>query len=299
MLAFIGAFVVAISVLGQVFLRDRLLETPLDAAVQQTMEGDAQVAGESVPVRVTTVSTVDPARSGRDVASWSRSTCAVVTTRPSTPNCMSSAESDGRLLGASLDDFATDRRTGAAVNDPAHLPPEALAHEGQVVSWPSDARRKTYLFWYPPAGAAVATHYDRTERVGGLSCYVYAAELDLQPLTSADGLFAGYLSGTVELWVEPLTGTVVRERDDVTRTAGRPASLTVESTDTSVEVMVDAARDLRDRVHLLTWTLPLLGYVVGGVLLVVASVLVLLHARRPSPAGRHSSPRPSLPADQV
>lgn len=299
MLAFVGAFVIALSVLGQVFLPDRLLETPLDAAVRQTMEGDGVVAGETVPVRVTTASTVDPARSSRDVASWSRSTCTVITTDPDTPSCMSSAESEGRLLGAALDDFATDRLTGAAVNDPARLPPEAVPHEGQVVRWPAHAQKKSYPFWYPAAGTAVETRFDRTERVGGLSCYVYVAELDRQSLTSADGLFAGYLSGTVELWVEPLTGTVVRERDDVTRTAGPPASLTVESTEASVKRMTDSAHDLRDRVHLLTETLPLVGYAVGGVLLVGAVLLTLRGNRRPASTGRHSGPRSSLPADEV
>lgn len=296
-LAFAAAFVIAVSVLGQVYLKDRLLETPLDSSVQRTLEGDAVVAGKTETVRVTRQSSVDTARSDSSVASWRRSTCTVITSG-STPDCLSSAESDGRLLRATLDDVATDRRTGAAVNDPANLPPDAQPHEGQVERWPADAQKTSYLYWYEPAGAGITTKFDRTERVDGLACYVYVATLDDLPLTASDGQFGGYLGGTVELWVEPSTGTIVRERDDVTPTTGNVSRLTVESTDDTVRELAGDAKDLRAKVRLFTVTLPLVGYAVGGVLLVVAFVLLL--RRRPEAApGKHSAPRPSLPADHV
>ncbi|GAA4720814.1 porin PorA family protein [Nocardioides conyzicola] len=296
-LAFAAAFVIAVSVLGQVYLKDRLLETPLDASVQRTLEGDAVVAGETETVRVTRSSSVDPARSDGSIASWRRSTCTVITSG-ATPDCLSSSESDGRLLRATLDDVATDRRTGAAVNDPANLPPDALPHEGQVERWPADAQKKSYLYWYEPAATGIETTFDRTDRVDGLLCYVYVADLDSLRTSAPDGQFAGYLGGTVELWVEPLTGTIVRERDDLSPTAGKVSRLTVESTADNVKTLTGEAADLRDRVRLLTHTLPLVGYAVGLVLLAAAFALLLL-GRREDARGKHSAPRPSLPADHV
>ncbi|MDF1603141.1 porin PorA family protein [Nocardioides sp. YIM 152315] len=297
MLAFVGAFVIAVAVLGQTFLPDRLLETPLDAAHHRTMEGDAEVAGRTVPVRVSRVATVDDARSDGDVATWRRLTCAVVVEPVGTPDCLSSKDSDGRLLEATLDDIATDRRTGAAIDDPEYVPPDAQPRSGQVERWPSDARRADYSYWYEPAGAAIETAYDGTEEIGGVSCYRYVAELAGQSSATDTGEFAGYLSGTVTLWVEPSTGTIVRQAEDVRRSAGSPARITVESTAATVQAMADNARDLRDRVEMLTGTLPLVGYPVGVVLLLLAGVMV--KPRRPRLPGQRRRAAESLPTYRV
>ena len=298
-LAFVGAFVIAVSVLGQTFLPDRLLDTPLDAALHWTLEGDADLAGETVPVRVTRVATVDDSRSDGEVATWRRLTCAVVVRSSGTPDCLSSKDSDGRLLAATIDDIATDRSTGAAVDEPANLPPDAQPRSGQVERWPSDARRTSYSYWYEPAGAAVDTAYDGTEEIDGLSCYRYVATLTDQPVAAVSGDPGGSLTGTVTLWVEPFTGTIVRQAEDVRRSTGSPARLTVESTGTTVRTMADDARDLRDRVQLLTQTLPRVGYAAGAVLLLVAALVVVRLPRRVRLSSRRSGGWRSFPADRV
>ena len=118
-----------------------------------------------------------------------------------------------RLLSASTDNFATDRRTAEAVDDPKYLPPSAEDKEGLINKWPFEAEKKTYQYWDGFAGEAVDATYDRTEDVDGLETYVFKVQVSDAPIEVTDGVQGTY-STDREIWIamQCLEGRSLRER---------------------------------------------------------------------------------------
>ena len=76
----------------------------------------------------------------RTRAAWSR------TRATSTTACRPTTRRTG-WSRPRTDDFATDRITALAVNDPQYLPADAAPHEGLINKWPFEAEKKTYPYW--------------------------------------------------------------------------------------------------------------------------------------------------------
>ena len=146
---------------------------------------------------------------------WVNSSCLVLD-EGDIDGCVSADDPQERLLSATTDNFASDRKTGLAVNDPKYLPAEAEPHEGLVNKWPFESEKKTYPYWDALVGDTVDAVYDRTEEVDGLETYVYKVSISDAPIEITDGV-PGTYDDEKEIWVEPVTGAIVDQSDSQVR----------------------------------------------------------------------------------
>src|SRR4029078_1401387 len=79
--------------------------------------------------------------------------------------CVPSDDPQDRLLSATTDDYATDRRTAESVNDPKYLPAGAIPHSGVVNKWPFLAEKKTYTYWDDSLQKGVEATYAGTDQL--------------------------------------------------------------------------------------------------------------------------------------
>lgn len=280
-LAFVGVFMVALAILAQAYAAGQLMKTPLDVDTVTHLSGPAELAGpdgiESFDAKVTSTTKVDSAKSDDQVVVFKNSSC-VVKNEGDIGDCVSSDDPQHRLIAASLDDFATDRVTGIAVNDPKYLPADAVPHEGLVNKWPFESEKKDYPYWNGMVGAAVPANYIGTDSVEGVDVYVYEVIVTDLPIEIADGV-PGLYNDTTTIYVEPLTGAIINQTDQQTRTmpVGSPVlKLDVGFTPEQQKISADEAGTKATQLKLLTKTVPLVGYVLGIPMLLGGLVLLFL-----------------------
>ncbi|MET0766497.1 MAG: DUF3068 domain-containing protein [Aeromicrobium sp.] len=277
MLVFLGAFLIIAAVLAKVYADDRVAKTPLDVDVTTHLAGEATLSGETFPVKVTSVTKADSDKSDDEVVVFKTSSC-VVKDEGDVGDCVSSDDPDDRLISASTDDFAADRKDGLAVNDAKYLPADAVPHEGLVNKFPFGSEKTTYPYWNDTVGDAVDAVFDRTEELQGLDTYVYKVSITDAPIDVSEGV-PGLYSDEIEIFVEPVTGAVVNQTSDQQRTLtdGAPVlSLQYGFTDDQIVDSVDEAASNKTKLDLLNEVVPIVGYAVGIPALLIGFVLLWL-----------------------
>ncbi|CAA9369518.1 MAG: hypothetical protein AVDCRST_MAG32-472 [uncultured Nocardioides sp.] len=298
-LSVLGGFLLMLAVLAQFWAPGQLMKTPLDTDSTTLLEGTAELGGSDdgeLPVRAFSVTHADSERSDDEVVVFQNSSC-LVKDEGGIDSCVSADDPDERLLSASTDDFATDRRTAEAVNDATYLPPSAEEKEGLVNKWPFEAEKKSYDYWDGLSGQPVQAVYDRTETVDGVDLYVYSVSISEAPIELTAGV-PGLYNDEKELWIEPTTGSIVNQIDAQERLDedGNPfLALDLRFTEEQVAKNAEAAKDNADKLRLVTETVPLIGYAVGIPALLIGIALLLLSRRRDQSsdvesahAGRHT-----------
>ncbi len=296
--AFIGALLLFIGILAQVYAADRVKKAPIDTDVQTRLAGTAESGADATefPIKVLSTTKADSEASDDDVVVYQTSSC-VVRDEGDVPDCVSTEDPQERLISASTDEFATNRRTGIAVNDPDYLSASAVPHQGLVNKFPFDSEKKTYPYWNGTVGDTVDMVYDRTEEIDGLEVYVYKSSVEDFPIEITEGLNGTY-SSTTEVFVEPATGAIVDQVGSQERVADNGdlvLGISAEFTDDQVEISVDDAKSNKRLLNLVTFVAPLVGYAVGIPLLIVGIVLMLLAGRRKPDDENSSPPAPASP----
>src|SRR5690349_17791107 len=124
-LAGLGGFLVMLAILAKFYAPGQLMKTPLDVDSTTNAAGQAAVGdGATEPVKGTQLTRADSAKSDDDVIVFVSSSC-LIFDRDNAPSCVNADDPDQRLITAGVDNFATDRKTALAVNDPKYLPPDA------------------------------------------------------------------------------------------------------------------------------------------------------------------------------
>lgn len=284
-LSVLGGFLVVLALLAQFWAPGQLMRTPLDTDSTTLLEGTAELAsGDSVdnfPVRAFSVTHADSERSDDEVIVFQNSSC-LVKDEGGVEECVSAEDPQERLISATTDDFATDRQTAEAVNDPTYLPPSAEEKEGLVNKWPFEAEKQTYEYWDGLSGEPVDAEYDRTETVDGVELYVYKISIDGAPIEITSGV-QGIYNDEKEIWIEPTTGSIVNQIDQQERldAEGNPfIALDLRFTEEQVAKNVEAGKDNAGKLKLVTATVPLIGYVVGIPALLIGLALLLTSRRR-------------------
>lgn len=280
-LSVIGAFLVVVALMGMFYAPSHLMKTPLDVDNTTDLEGSGQLGGETVPVKAWSVTYTDSEKSDDDVVVWVNSSC-LVKDEGDIEECVSSDDPQDRLLSASTDNFASDRVTGLAVNDPKYLPAEAEEHEGLVNKWPFESEKKTYPYWDSVMKDTAEAVYDRTEEVEGLETYVYKVEITDAPIEIVDGV-PGTYDDSKEIFVEPLTGAIVNQTDSQVRydeDGKEVLSLDLAFTADEVKEGVDDADANASKLKLVTETVPVIGFAVGIPLALIGTALLVLARRR-------------------
>ena len=280
-LSVLGGFLILVALLGMFYAPGPLMKTPLDVDQLTSLSGSGQLGGETVPVKAFSVTYTDSEKSDDDVVVWVNSSCLVMD-EGDIDGCVSADDPEERLLSASTDNFASDRYTGLAVNDPKYLPAEAEPHEGLVNKWPFESEKKTYPYWDALVGDTVDAEYDRTVEVLGLETYVYTVSISDAPIEIAEGV-PGTYDDEKEIWVEPVTGAIVDQSDSQVRYGedGEEAlALELSFTDEEVEESVDVAQTNANLLVLATSTVPLIGFIVGIPMAIVGIALLVLGRRK-------------------
>src|SRR4051794_17939057 len=132
----VGAFLIAIGLFAQFYMGSALLKTPLDVDEIIAVDGQAQVPDaqgkiQETPVLAWSVYHVNTSLSDSKVVSFENSQC-LVKDIDAPDGCVSSDDPQDRLLSATTDDYATDRRTAEPVNDPKYLPAGSVPHSGVI-----------------------------------------------------------------------------------------------------------------------------------------------------------------------
>jgi Porin PorA len=190
----------------------------------------------------------------------------------------------------------------------------ALPHDGLAYRFPFDTEKRTYPFFDPIAQKAFDANYDGEEDVNGLTTYrftqnigydadgklvepvkyasLYENDEDSQVTAPAgqwgvDGdpsapiTMSRYYAAQRTMWVDPVSGTIVKAKERANhyyaREALRPevtfADYTVTSNEETVENQVADARDERDRVALWGRILPITFTAMGLVALAAGALL--------------------------
>ncbi len=284
-LTVLGGFLVSLAVLAQFWAPGQLMKTPLDTDSTTLLDGTAELSdgtgGTTVfPIKAFSVTRADSESSDGDVIVFQNSSC-LVKDEGEIDACVSADDPQERLISASTDTFATDRRDGLAVDDPKYLPPSAEAKEGLVNKWPFDAEKKTYQYWDGVAGEAVDATYDRTETVDGLETYVYSIVVSGAPIEVSEGV-PGTYSTDREIWVDPTTGAIVNQFESQERLDGDGntfLALDYGFTDAQVAGNAETSRSNAGSLDLVTGTVPLIGWILGIPALLIGIALQLMRPR--------------------
>lgn len=215
---------------------------------------------------------------------------------------------------------SSETNPGGSVQKPRAIEDEnpptsiALPHEGLAYRFPFDTEKKTYPYFDPIAQKAYDANYSGEEDVNGLTTYKFTQNVgfdadgelvepvkyaslyddDADSQVTARAALWGiegdpeepitmtrYYAAQRTFWVDPVSGTIVKETDRAyhyyAREALKPevtfADYTVTTTEESVESQVAAAQDERDRVSLWGRILPITFTALGLVALVGGALL--------------------------
>ena len=302
----LGAFLIVMAVVAQVWAPDMVKRAPLDVNQTTYLEGNADkldpTSGKlvSTPIYALSVTRSDSSASTGDVAVYVQTTCVVVDEGQDRV-CVDGK--DPRLVTAEIDTFAIDRHSGLAVNGDQYLPADAVPHQGLVIKWPFDAQKKTYPYWEGTLGKAVPAVYDRTTEVKGLQAYVYkvttkGAKVDVV------GDIPGTYDDVKEIYVDPRTGAIVQQTEDQQRyleDGQKILDLQLSFTDQQQQDMVNEVNDKYKLVDLVLNKVPVVGYAVGIPVFLVGLAMLVLRRRDTGRGGpsleveQPESPRPAQP----
>jgi hypothetical protein len=286
----LGGFLLVIGLMCLVWAPGQVKETPVDVDSVTNLEGTVSKLNletgelEENPVKVQSITKSDSEASDDDVAVFVNTSCVVIDVDDA-PDCVDG--DDARLVSASTDVFATDRKSAVAVNDETYVGADAEPHEGLVNKWPFDAEKRDYEYWDGLTATAHPAVYDRTEEIEGIEAYVYKVDIKDAVVEIADGV-PGTYDNAIEIAVDPMTGSFLRQSQDQQRylASGDPVlDLKVAYTEDEVKESASEAADNRGRLTLITATVPIVA-ISAAAILILAAILLILGDRRTNGARR-------------
>lgn len=286
-LVLVGAFLLTTALLALLWVPSQVKKTPLNVDSTTRLDGTVKLSGKASPVKVTSITRADSELSTSDVTLFVGSTCAVLNEDGKAPDCVSAQDPDKRLVSASTDTFAADRRTGLAVADFDALPADAETKEGLINKFPFDTEKKTYPFWDGSAKKAVDAVFEGEEELEGLNTYKFRTQVKNAPVEIAAGVKGTYTDDKV-MWIEPRTGSIMNQTEHrVLSQDGKPVvDLDIKFTDEQVSNNVKDGKANSSKLSMLTSTLPLVAGLLGLLALAGGVIAHLSNRRREA---QHSS----------
>jgi len=290
----------------------RLVKIPDSGTSTTISEGDGQAldttTGKLMPIRAQATLTVValPKESTSNVTVVTATTCTHVlapgAAAPDKQGCV--PVTDPTFLAMTKEQIAMDRKSAESVTDDGRFGTnlngdKAVAHAGLTYTFPIGTKKHDYTLFDGTAGKAFPIHYAGTEKLRGLT--VYRFEQTAEAPIKIRGALPGTYTNTHTVWVEPVSGSIVRDRQIIAeKLQGGPLALggTLDFTPATVTKAVHDARSMKDEIGLVRFWLPL-GLLLLGVLLVPVIVLVArgsVSARRRRAASEQPSD-PGRPGD--
>lgn len=213
----LAGFLVTTALLALVYIPGQVKKTPLDTDSYTRLTGTASAlpSGEGAPVKALSHTVADGQKSDGDVVVFDTFTCLITDPDGDSPDCVDDTDPDKRLVSATTDRFATDRRTGMAVNDEKYIG-DATPHEGLVNKFPFGVEKKTYPFWDGILGRAVDASFDGVEKVNGWDTYRFVIDVADEPAEISNGIQGTY-SSLKTMWIDPRTGAIQKQTEQQER----------------------------------------------------------------------------------
>ena len=282
----LGGFLLVAALVSATWAPGQAKRAPLDTDSTTRLSGTAAALpnGETnQAVRAVSVTKADSGASDDDVVVYTGYTCLVVD-KAGEPDCGNPGfgeDADPNLVTVGEPEvFATDRRTGVAVNDSKYLPEGTPETQGLVNKFQFDTEQASYEFWDGVLDATVTTEFEDVEEVNGLETYRFHYAVTDEP-AKISGDIEGLYSMDKTLWIEPGTGQIIDQEQHDVRKIGDQTLLDVNLsfTDEQVQVNVDDANANLSSLRLITSTVPLIGFI-GGPLLLLGGVALVMAGRR-------------------
>lgn len=275
LLIMLGVFFIVLAALLKFYAGNSLLRTPLDVDTTTLLSGTATLGtAAEFPVKATSITRADTSKSDGKVAVFESSSC-LVRDVGDPPNCVPADDPQERLVTASTDKFATDRKSGMAVQERKYVSADAGDHKGLINKWPFQAKKQAYPYWDGTAGKALNAVYKGTSKIDGLETYRYSIQATDEPIELTEGLEGTYSSDKT-IYIEPLTGAIIKQTDDQSRVTGTGEpflDLKLAFTDAQVKKNVDEAKSNVDKLELVRGTLPIVALVLGLLTLIPGIIL--------------------------
>jgi hypothetical protein len=305
-LVFVGLFLLFFGLVERVYAYPRLKKAPLDQYSSPVATGTGTYFNRS-PDKLAEISGArlsnkrivrgDVGAGTDDVAVWDSFNSTIDT-------------ADNGVITATQERIALDRVTAQSVQCCGENP----RHQGLTLKFPFDTGKTTYQFWDGPAQRALPAAFTRTEKLNGVTVYRFEQRIDR--LDVGDQEIPGSLAGDPEtpsvqtnivysnlktLWVEPVTGIIVKAQQDASQVletqGGEPVLTLLDAVltydDATVGRNAEDAASGASRLRLLGTILPLAALFLG--LVALAAGLVLLR----SPEGRRVAGGERSPAGAV
>lgn len=308
---FLGAFLVALAALSKFYMYDRLAVAPANTettSISQTAPGEdgeyldiGAEGGPAVangPLKSTRVVQGDVEASeqasedlGRDIAVWNTFTCT------DTPDF--DCGSGETPLSSTADTVAFDAHTGETVSWPG-TSTETSGNktrgnfQGQYFKFPFDTQKQDYEFWDGTLKQATPATYVGETEIKGLDVLEFEQVIeptpvgtsavpgdlvdDERPTVVADRIY----SNTRTFLVEPVTGVIIRggeSQDSWLEVDGERKLTTTQATlgytDAYIQDTVDEYSSTSSLLSAIQTTIPLVGLILGLILIVVGALMVL------------------------
>lgn len=313
----LGAFLIVLAPLLRFYAHDRLAVVPLDQSTTSISEGpDATIfsvaEGEEIQVDLQStrrvVGFVDASEEAsdeqdQDLAIWE--------TFVYTGEAGEDFSKKNPPLSTTHDLVAFDRHTGEAVaccgqytssGIDAETGEEVRDYdtpiEGQYYKLPFWSEKTDYEFWDGSIKEATTLAYQDTEEIDGLTVYRYQQVIEptdvgdlpegagsLFGVEDPDAVIDRIYSNTRTLWVEPVTGVIIRGEEEQFVTAqyegedvATLTDVTIGYNDETVADNIDTYSGLATALKAVKIWAPI-GFLVLGLLLVVGGVLILRRDR--------------------
>lgn len=308
----VGAFFIAVALLFRFYVAHQLIAAPANTYERTTLEANNATyldAGKLTVRQGATLKAVNTTRGDvhattGDIAVWDSFTSV-------------DDPSNGVNLEIQSQRAVFDRRTGELRNGHgAAIDGDTSVHQSGIgVFWPIGVKKKTYQYFDTSTKRTWPMVYQGEEKIHGLKVYRFVQQIPPTVIESVEGGVPATLVGlqnppatfpgldpetgnvaadrvsqaTVTAWVDPRTGaqvsqeqktkTVLRTKDGVDRLV--VADLDLKVTDASQKHLVDVAKSKGLQIMLVKTLVPVLGLIIGIVLLVLGLVFA---ASRRSPA---------------
>ncbi|MGN9778660.1 DUF3068 domain-containing protein [Micromonospora sp. H33] len=182
-----------------------------------------------------------------------------------------------------------------------------VSYSGQVYKFPFGTGKRDYQVFDRDLKRALPAKFTGTETIKGLEAYRFEQRIENQVLNTSEssiktlvGKFApGATTGQVvysntrTLWVDPVTGSYVKVREqqhkELRPDTGTPTVLLdadFNSTEETINKSVETAKDNRFKIALISLWVPIVAGVLGLIAL-VAGILLVMRGNGGGDAARH------------
>jgi len=270
----LGAFFLTTAAIAQFWAKDAAERIPLDSYQRTYLTGTADkldpATGKTshLPVKITNITQVDDKLSDADIVVFVTSTC-VNEDVDDPADCLS--QKDPRMISVSKLNYASDRHTAMAVDDPKYVTNDPPV-EGLTNKWPFWPEKKSYPVWDDTSKQATPADYIGEVTVQGLKCYQYRQVITDTPIDLGNDI-QGIYSLDETYTIDAVTGKIINQKLHDVRTlkdGGATAlDLSAEYTPGTIKDNVDYAKSAGTQLKLVTKVLPVLGLVLGLICLAI------------------------------